>query len=320
MVYIFSLATGLLSGFVMPASNSVTPLILPENDLQAGNSLSMGTMQLMGFIGPALAGVIIGSYAGSIQGVAIAFAVDSLTFAFCAITLSLMHGVDRENTPRSEKQSEESIWDSIKVAGRYIVGHDSLRLIFVIMTLVNFLFTGPLLVGIPVLADQRLAEGAAAFGLLMSGYAGGNVLGYVLAGALPKPSGRVLSLVIVGLISSFGIVLCALGWIASTWLDFIIMLGIGIGNGYIGLVLFTWIQQTTPKDKLGRIMSMTMLASMGLVPLSQAIAGAISKWNLTGLFVLAGGLMLVVSAWLALNPRLQLLSDQMLDAVAVDHP
>ena len=36
MIYAFSLATGLLSGFVIPAANSMTPRILPEKDLQAG--------------------------------------------------------------------------------------------------------------------------------------------------------------------------------------------------------------------------------------------------------------------------------------------
>jgi hypothetical protein len=41
---------------------------------------------------------------------------------------------------------------------------------------------------------------------------------------------------------------------------------------------------------LGRMMSMTCLAGMGLVPLSQAISGAVIKRNLTGLFVIAGSL------------------------------
>ncbi len=316
MIYIFSFVTGSIAGFVIPAANSITPLLLPDRDLQAGNSISMGTMQLMGFIGPALAGVMIGSYSQSIEGVAIAFAFDSITFAFSAILLGMMHGVARENMPRTEKQAGESAWNAIKVAALYIFQHEGLRLMFIVMVVVNFLFTGPLVVGIPVLADQRLAQGAAAFGLLMSGYAGGNLLGYLLAGGLPRPSGRVLGMVIVALIAGFGIVLAAFGWILSTWLDFVLILILGIGNGYIGLVLFTWIQQSTPRDMLGRVMSMTMLAGMGLVPLSQAIAGSVSKWNLTGLFAIAGGLLVLVSIWLAVQPGLRSLSDQMLDIPA----
>lgn len=312
MIYIFAFITGLISGFVIPAANSITPLLLPDQDLQAGNSLSMGTSQLMGFIGPAMAGVIIGSYAQSITGVALAFAVDSVTFAFSAVLLGLMRKVAREDLPRVEKH-EESVWSSIMVAARYLIRQESLRMLFIIMIVVNFLFTGPLLVGIPVLADQRLPEGAAAFGLLMSGYAGGNLLGFILAGGLPRPNGRVLRWIVIALIAGFGLALLAYGWIASTWVDFALTLLLGVGNGYIGLVLYTWIQQRTPREMLGRIMSITLLAGMGLVPLSQAISGTVSKWNLTGLFVIAGGLLVLFSVWLVFQPALRHLSDQMMD-------
>ena len=49
---------------------------------------------------------------------------------------------------------------------------------FLVIMAINFLIVGPLLVGIPLLADQRLPEGAVAFGLLMSAYAGGNLGGF----------------------------------------------------------------------------------------------------------------------------------------------
>jgi len=314
MIYLFSLVTGSISGFVIPADNSITPMLLPDKDLQAGNSINMGTQQLMGFIGPALAGVIIGTYTHSTMGIVLAFAFDSITFAFSAMMLGLMHGVARENIAVHVKSSQESAWSSIKVAVRYVFGHETLRLLFLVMIVVNFLFTGPLLVGIPVIADQRLAEGAAAFGLLMSAFAGGNLLGYILGGALPRPHGNMLRMIILFATASFGIVLAAFGWIQSTWVDFILILAIGIGNGYIGLVLFTWIQQSTPRDMLGRVMSMTSLAGMGLVPLSQAISGAVIKWDLTGLFVIAGSLLVMVVIWTAFQPGLKTLSDQILDS------
>jgi MFS family permease len=59
MLYILSLVVGLLSGFVIPAANSIVPRLVPEGDLQAGNSITMGSSQLAGFIGPSLAGIII---------------------------------------------------------------------------------------------------------------------------------------------------------------------------------------------------------------------------------------------------------------------
>jgi MFS family permease len=316
MIYVFALITGFLSGFVIPAANSITPMLLPQKDLQAGNSLSMGTTQLMGFLGPALAGLIIGSYAKSLQGVALAFTFDSVTFAFCAVLLSLMQNVERP--VQAKAQTQEGLLASIRVALRYLVQHDTLRLVFFVMVVVNFLFTGPLLVGIPVLADQRLVEGATAFGLLMSGYAGGNLLGFVLAATLPKPTGRIFRSIVVILIFEFGLALTMFGWSLSTWLDFALLLALGVSNGYIGLVFFTWIQQQTPKEMLGRIMSMVMLANSGFVPLSQALAGVISKWDLTLLFGLAGGLMLLLAVWLMFNPGLKAMSHDMLGVTATE--
>ena len=65
-----------------------------------------------------------------------------------------------------------------------------MRFIFTVIMVVNFLLIGPIMVGIPVLANQRLPEGATAFGLLMSAFAGGSLLGYLIAGSLPAPTDR----------------------------------------------------------------------------------------------------------------------------------
>lgn len=308
MLYIFSLVTGLLSGFVMPASTSITPSLVPVDDLQAANSLTMGTQQLVGFVGPALAGLIIGTDS-SVLGMTIAFAVDGLTFGISAAALGLMRSGNGQ--PAKLAQAGESIWQSIREAFAYLWSNSGLKYLFTIMAGVNFLFSGPLLVGIPVLAEQRLPEGATAFGFLMSAYAGGNLAGLILAGVLPKAQGRNFRILMIGLLVGFGAVLISFGWITQTWMDFVLMLLLGVGNGYFGLVLFTWIQQRTPRELIGRVMSIVMLASLGLVPFSQAISGAISRWDLTMLFALSGGLILVLSLWAAFQPALHSLSNEM---------
>ena len=308
MLYVFSLITGLLAGFVMPAASSVLPVLVPENDLQAANSISMGTQQLTAFAGPALAGLIIGAYSKSVEGVAVAFTVDAITFAVCAVMLGLMHGGGRV---RAANQASEDILRSIRAGVTYLWGQTGLRFLFMAMAMINFFFTGPLLVGIPVLADQRLPEGAAAFGLLMSAYAGGNLAGFVVGGLLPKPSGRFLGALLVGSLFSFGLVLVCFGWITNTWIDLALILLVGIGNGYLGLVIFTWIQQRTPREMLGRVMSMVMFAGLGLVPLSQILAGAVSSWDLTGLFVLSGSVIVLAALWSVFQPALKSLAIEM---------
>jgi MFS family permease len=187
---------------------------------------------------------------------------------------------------------------------KYVWNDKALRLMFLIIMAVNFFFVGPILVGIPVLADQRLAEGAMAFGLLMSAFAGGNLGGYLLAGTLPKPTGRGMRVLLIVLLACFGIATVLIGFINSAWIDFGLMLLLGLGNGYVTIILFTWIQTRTPKTMLGRIMSLVTLSSIGLVPVSQAISGAISARNLTLLFVIAGSSILLMTTWTAVQPGL----------------
>ena len=103
-----------------------------------------------------------------------------------------------------------------------------------------------------------------------------------------------------------------LGFIDSTWIDLALMVLLGVGNGYITIILFTSIQTRAPKAMLGRIMSLLMLAGTGLVPISQALSGVIVAWNLSALFVLAGGLIVLVTFWTAFQPALGTFSEDLL--------
>jgi MFS family permease len=297
MLFVFSLGFGLVAGFAVPAQNSIVPLLVKEHDLQAGNSLIMGVTQLAGFVGPTLAGILIGMYSNSSTGIGLAFALDAVSFAVSAVCLWLIHLGSRQ--PVSAEK--ESLWESILAGLKYLWADTGLRIIFLVIVAINFLLIGPIMVGIPILADQRLPEGALAFGLLMSAYAGGNLAGYLIAGALPLSGSRAMRLIIISLLVFFGAVIGSLAFISSTWVDFFLLLLLGLGNGYIAIILITWIQTRTPKDMLGRMMSLLVFASNGLWPVSQGISGAVSKWDLNLLFASAGALVLLVTVWMALQ-------------------
>ncbi len=310
MLYVYSFGFGLVAGFAVPAGNSIVPMLVQEKDLQAGNSIVMGMGQLVGFIGPVMAGILIGRFSESLLGVGLAFGIDAVTFAISALMLWLMRSGGK--LPSStETAGKENVRTAIMTGLKYVWYDRSLRLMFLIIAAVNFLFVGPILVGIPVLAAQRLAEGAFAFGLLLSGFAGGNLGGFLLAGVLPRPGGRAMRFFLIVLLAAFGITMAVMGFINLTWVDFWLMLLLGLGNGYVTIILFTSIQTRTPKTMLGRIMSLLMLSGIGLVPVSQAISGAISTQNLTLLFVAAGGLIVAVTIWAAFQPAMATFSQSL---------
>jgi MFS family permease len=309
MVYVFALLFGAVAGFFTPASSAVVPQIVPQRDLPAGNSLTMGMLQLTQFIGPAIAGGIIAFFAHSASGTApdlfgigLAFSFDALTFLASVITLWLMDRQPKDQAAASGA-SFQDVLQSIGAGIRFASGDPSLRILFIIMLIVNFLFIGPLFVGIPVLANDHLAEGAVAFGLIFSAYGGGNLAGIILAGSLPRPGANRLRALLIGLIVGFGHTMKVLAFTTSTAFAFAMMLLMGIGNGYLAITLISMLQQMTPREMLGRIMSLVMLASMGLAPLSQALTGFVIRYSLPALFIGSGILMILTAGWLALRGK-----------------
>lgn len=307
MIYGFALAFGLVAGFAVPAENSIVPALVNDDDLQAGNSLIMGVTQLAGFVGPSIAGAAIAGFSNSLFGVGLAFVVDAATFAVSTGCLWLMRGA---RTP-ADDHPQEGLWASIGEGVNYLWRDDALRLMVLILIVVNFFVVGPLLVGIPVLSHERLPQGAMAFGLLMGAFSVGNLVGYFLAGSLSRPSGRTIRILVVALLASFGLVIGSLGFITEMWLDFGLLLILGLGNGYLAIILFTWIQSWVSRGMLGRMMSLLTFSSIGLVSVSQAISGAVGKWNLDVLFVTAGALVLGVALWAAVHPSLRRFSESL---------
>ena len=64
----------------------------------------------------------------------------------------------------------------------------------------------------------------------------------------------------------------------------------------VQVLIRSWLQRRTDPAMQGRVMSLVMMASIGLVPISLATSGALADVNPTVLFLIAGGLILLASA------------------------
>ena len=296
MIYVYSIVVGVVSGAFAPASMSITPHLVPSDDLQAGNSLMQGSMQLISFVGPAAAGAMIALFPDEKVGVALAMAFDALTFIVSVVTLWMMKA--GSEVIAAQKAESFNVFGSIRDGIAFMFKDPALRAMFILIAVANFAFGGPVIVGVPYLADTRFVEGAVAFGLIMSGYAGGNFLGILLSGALPKLSQNLMKVFMVVMFAAFGAGLGALAWINVTVTAVVDMFIMGVLNGYLSILLITGLQRNTPKEMLGRLMSMVLLANLGLVPLSQAISGAMLRLDIPVLFLVAGGMLLACAVYL----------------------
>jgi MFS family permease len=308
IVYAYALAFGVADAFFFPAQTAIVPRVVQGDDLPLGNAAVQGTAQASLFVGPALAGALVALFAGGqggagqdVTGIGLAFAIDAATFLVSVATLALLRAQPSEE---STAQQAQSLWRSIR-EGLVFVWHDpALRAIFGLLLAVNLLIVGPFTVGIPLLAEDRL-QGAAAFGIIMSAQGGGSLAGILLAGALPPPPPRLFGSVL-GLLCIVMGILFALISVGSTLAGVAALAaGTGLINGYIALLFITWLQRMTVPALQGRMMSLMMLASIGLVPVSQLIAGFLIRLSFGGVIAVAGAGMALLSLLMFAMPSVR---------------
>ncbi len=319
MMYALGLIFGLADAFYFPAQSSIIPRIVKLEHLLAGNSIIQGTTQLSIAVGPALAGGLIALFSGSPEagaahglgatqatdatGIGMAFGINTLGYFISIITLLM---IKVSNLPETEqKAATKNVISSISHGLIYLFKDKTLRLLVLVNGISHFCMEGPLFVGIPVLANSRFPEGAAAFGIIMSSFGAGMLLGIILAGTLPKLPSKSMGMILLIIISFSGLGLMIFGFIASTFIAALVVLCMATAQGFVVIQYTSWIQGRTPDVFLGRVFSVIMFVSVGLTPISQALAGALIKINTAGLFLGAGILMSMVVGLVAFRPEMR---------------
>jgi hypothetical protein len=107
------------------------------------------------------------------------------------------------------------------------------------------------------------------------------------------------------IISFLGVGIALMPLLTSTAAIAVISLVMGAANGYTTINFFTWMQKRIPQELMGRVMSLLMFSSVGLAPLSNALAGAILQINLNLLFIGGGMLMTIVALLSILLPAVR---------------
>jgi MFS family permease len=310
MLYLLALAFGLADAFFYPAQNAIVPELVGESKLQTANSIVQGTAQFSLFLGPVLAGSLIalissrqgdGASGSELTGIAMAFLFDAATFLVSALTLWFIR-TEHQDELVDNSQEKESVLVAIR-EGLIIVWQDkTLRYFFLVVAAVATIMNSLLSVGVPILADQRFSEGAAAFGIIMSAYGAGSLIGIVLAGVLPKPPEGRLGTVLLLATGIAGLAIVLIGLASTTALAAIVSLVMGTSLGYVVIQFTTWLQIRTPSELMGRMMSILMFASVGLTPLGTALAGAVIEVNLNSVFF-GAGMIILLTVSLAMTNR-----------------
>jgi MFS family permease len=301
MLYVFALVFGVADAFFFPAQTSIVPELVEGDQLQRANGIVQGTAQATLLVGPAVAGVVIaalgsGSSPANDGGIGVALLIDAATFLASLGTLWLIR-------PRAHvAQPPTSILDSIREGLRFVWASRGLRAVILLSLAANFFIVGPFEVGMPFIAYSRLPEGAAAFGIVMAAFGGGSLLGLIVASVLPAPRPSRLGLTVIGTLSLAGLGVAALAVVHTTLLAAVVIGMSGTMLGVGNLIGITWIQGRIPPELMGRVMSLMITGSVGLIPVSMFVAGVAVQVSLDGTMLVAGLGMAILSAVSLLSP------------------
>lgn len=280
VLYLFLSLSGVASGFFYPAFNTIVPSVVEAKDLDRANAWVQSISQTAIFIGPPLAGLLVGNF-----GVEAGFIANALSYLIGAVT-GVMVSVNKDV---SSKIKDSHILADFLEGFRQVWQTKWLRMVLLVDLLGGLAVVGPLQITLPLYSEEVLGIGPSQMGFIIAAFGVGSVLGMIIVTKL-KPRFKTLQAfylleILQGLILIFVAV-------PSLW-TVILSLGIvGIFNGISSVIIVSKIQANIPRSRLGRTMSIVSFASFGAVPVSQLLTGWVSNIiPLAFVFILAAVLL-----------------------------
>ena len=280
-LYALAVAFGIADAFAAPAAQAFLPSLLKREQMVTALSVSQSTAQLTTIVGPTPAGFVIHAL-----GLCWAFFIDAISFLF--VIGALLQLPDPPLAPAAKK----AVWHSIKEGIRYVLKDVPLRSLMLLAAGMNFCLAGPVTIGLAYVTQTTFGS-AAALGIALSAVAAGSLGGALIAGIWKiRKRGRLILSVSVVLAVCLG----SIGILDGLWMIAPVLLVMGASAGLANVNIGAWILQRIDVSVRGRVSSVLMLASVGLTPASLAVAGLLAAWNVKSMFLLAAGLMLLVTS------------------------
>lgn len=284
---------GLANGFFNPASRSLVPHLVPDDDLERANALlGVARPVQLWIVGPLLAGLLV-----ALAGPATALVTDALTFVVSAVVLLRLR-------PRAPAigQTRTGVADDLRAGVGFVRRSRWASVWFVASALSTLAFHGAFDVLVPTMlkVDLGLSEAAAGWWIALIFASGGcgALLATAAIGSRGLPVRFMLLLYTVESLTLFG--LAAFAFVTQLWHALVVGLVVFGATVVSEVVADTNLQRSVPRDLLGRVTSLEWFVAIGLAPVSFAIAGPLgaafgARSVLAGVGVWAGTTVLALS-------------------------
>ena len=277
-VAVLAVLAGTVTSIQTPAYQAIVASLVDRSAIGSAVALNSAQFNLSRIIGPAIAGVAIAA-----GGLGLAFWGNTFALLLVVAILATLKLAPHSALDRGDA----SVWANLMDGVRYV---RSRRVIAALVLLagVPALFLLNYLVLLPLFARDVLQIGAAGLGLL-SGSIGVGALAGALVLAVLRPSGgsgrMLLGALLVG--SAAEVVFAASRIVP---LSVVALAVLGACQVLYYATTNTLLQILVPARLRGRVMSLYILTSWGLVPLGTLLAGVVAERSSPTLALMAGGL------------------------------
>jgi MFS family permease len=288
-IYILIFLMGLARTIFNPTVRAAFPSVVGGGDLTRANALIAGTFSTSIMVGPILGGLLVASI-----GVDAAFLADAVTYLISAILLSTVP----LPYPSRESEEEEGFVRELRSGFDYLLGA-RVPLAIVVGAFLTILTINATVPAEVFLAKETFGAGDAGYGLLVSLWGGGMVLGSAMMAVL----GDRINLVPLYFLSIF----VGASALVGTGLApaFVFALGAltveGAATGIDNVATDTILQKRVPEAFLGRVFSIRFLGYSAGEALAYPLGGLLvdavgpsSTYLLAGIATAAAGLIVLL--------------------------
>ena len=283
IILVMMLASGILTAFDFPLTQTFIVELVEREHL--ANAIALNTTLWNGgrVLGPAAAGLLLGSY-----GAGICFALNAITFLAVIISLLLI----RVSAAKPEKYAGSHL-AHFRQGWQYVRATVPVRLLLVLLGIMSLIGYAPNVL-MPVIAEDVLGGGATTLGWLMGAMGVGALLGGLSLAILNNVHG--LGRVVAATTGAYGLFLILFASSGRVWLSIPLVALTGFCLMGLSTASNSLLQYMVPDSLRGRVMSFYSMMWLGMTPVSSLLAGTVASRIGAPAALAAGGVFAILAA------------------------
>ncbi|MES1025081.1 MFS transporter [Gloeocapsa sp. BRSZ] len=297
-IYAIVFALNVFYAFFTPTYQATIPLVTGQEDYPQAIALSSATFQLLGVLGPGIAGAIA-AFVGARQ----VFFLDAFTFLIAAILIITLPGQLRVEQAAAQNRSSGRTWQDIQAGTTRLFADRYLRYALA-MQLVTSVTGAMILVNTVGYVQGVLKLGSVQYGWVMGAFGIGATLAAATVGSLGQHWTRT-TIILLGA----SLITTALLPASYVKLPFLLVLWLvaGAGQTLVNVSAQTLIADRTPTEFQGRVYGAQFAWSHLWWLFSYPLAGWLGSYREDTSFLYGSlfGLVLLVMIQLILSPKEQ---------------